>query len=127
MFPNIPRAYIVRELDRADGVISAAIDRLILMAPDFMNGNDDDSSLDTSPVARTDSNAQYNLVKAVNSEKDESREDEKMQLEDDTKITLTQKNWDSVDSKTRQRLLTAKKKEMLLKAREAFLSKESKI
>lgn len=128
MFPNIPRAYIIRELDRADGVVSVAIDRLLLLAPDFMNDNGNNSSLDTSPVARSDSSTQYNILKTVETEKDGKDEDEGKNINnnnnDNNKNLLTKKNWDSVDPKIKQRILTVKKKEMLMKAREAYLSKE---
>lgn len=120
MFPNIPRAYIIREMDRADGVVSVAIDRLLLLAPDFMNDSGNNSSLDTSPVARSDSSTIYNILKTVET-------DDKSIIKDNsinTRTVLTKKNWDSVDPKIRQRILIDKKKEMLMKARESFLSKE---
>lgn len=114
MFPNIPRSYIVRELDRADGVVSTAIDQLLLLAPDFANSRGEDESLEsTSPVIQSTSNTHYNILKSL-------KEDEK--VTETPSETLTKKNWDSSDSKTRQRILMEKKKEMLLKAREAFLT-----
>lgn len=115
MFPNIPRAYIVRELDRADGVVAVAIDRLLLLAPDFANHREGDESVEsTSPVIQSTSTTHYNILKSL-------KEGETVM---EPSETLTKKNWDSIDSKTRQRILTDKKKEMLLKAREAFLSKK---
>ena len=115
MFQNIPRSYIVRELDRANGNASTAIDRLLLLAPDFM---ENDSSLDTSPVARSDLSTHYNILKNV--------KDEEEIVADGVSggVVLTKKNWDSVDPKIRQRILTGKKKEMLIKAREAFFSQK---
>jgi hypothetical protein len=120
MFPNIPRPYIIRELDRANGEASVAIDKLLLLAPDFMNGNESQSSLDTSPMARSDSSTQYNIIKTVQSDGNI------VAASSSGSVKLTKRNWDSVDSKTRQGILSIKKKEMLMKAREAFLSKESK-
>jgi len=120
MFQNIPRSYIVRELDRANGNVSTAIDRLLLLVPDFM---ENDSSLDTSPVARSDLSTHYNILKNV-------KDDEEIVVDgvsdgvSDGGVVLTKKNWDSVDPKIRQRILTGKKKEMLIKAREAFFSQK---
>ena len=120
MFQNIPRSYIVRELDRANGNVSTAIDRLLLLVPDFM---ENDSSLDTSPVARSDLSTHYNILKNV-------KDDEEIVVDgvsdgvSDGGVVLTKKNWDSVDPKIRQRILTGKKKEMLMKAREAFFSQK---
>lgn len=120
MFPNIPRTYIVRELDRADGVVPIAIDRLLLLVPDFMNLNEDESSLDTSPVARSEPSTHHNLMKSIHDNENDDGVEERSDL------MLTKKNWDSVDTKTRQRILMEKKKEMILKAREAFLSQNQK-
>jgi hypothetical protein len=115
MFPNIPRAYIVRELDRADGVVAGAIDRLLLLAPDFANSREGEESLEsTSPVNQAASTTHYNILKSLK-EGEAVTEPSEM---------LTKKNWDSIDSKTRQRIMTEKKKEMLLKSRESFLSKQ---
>lgn len=124
MFPNIPRSYIIRELDRANGVVSVAIDRLLLLAPDFMINSGNNSSLDTSPVARSDSSTLYNILKTVETEHDEDDKSINKDKSVNNKTVLTKKNWDSVDPKIRQRILIDKKKEMLMKARQSFLSKE---
>lgn len=117
MFQNIPRAYIIRELDRANGNVSTAIDRLLLVAPDFM---ENDSSLDTSPVARSDLSTHYNILRTVKDDEDIVADD----ISGGGGVVLTKKNWDSVDPKIRQEILTGKKKEMLMKAREAFYSQK---
>lgn len=124
MFPNIPRSYIIRELDRANGVVSVAIDRLLLLAPDFMSNSENNSSLDTSPVARSDSSTLYNILKIVETEHYEDDKSINKDKSVNNKTVLTKKNWDSVDPKIRQRILIDKKKEMLMKARQSFLSKE---
>lgn len=128
MFPHIPRAYIVRELDRCDGNVQAAVDRLVLLAPDFMEFRGENSvnntisgtgtgtdSLDTSPMITSAPNTHHNLLKSLNSSPLSSEN-----LPADEPISLTKKNWDNIDAKTRQQILTERKKEMLMKARQSF-------
>lgn len=119
MFPSIPRAYIVRELDRADGAVSVAIDNLLLLAADFMNSNESNTSLST-PAANANSNTHHNILRSLEKSKGEV---EGVKSTVDPSITVTKKNWDTIDSSTRQRILNEKKREMLIKARESFLKK----
>lgn len=130
MFPNIPRAYIIRELDRCDGNVQAAVDRLVLLAPDFMefrgegNGSvDTRGDLDTSPMITSAPNTHHNLLKSLKSSplSKEAEDEEKPEV---AEISLTKKNWDKLDTKTRQQILMERKKEMLMKARESFCNKE---
>ena len=44
--------------------------------------------------------------------------------EDEKEVVLTRKNWDSVNSETRQRVLLKKKMEMFMKARDSFTKKQ---
>ena len=126
MFPTIPRAYIVRELDRCDGRVQAAVDRLVLLAPDFMGFRDGGSanaghgnveSIDTSPAITSAPSTHYNLLNALN-----ASEGAKCAADGDS-VNLTKKNWDKVDTETRQRILLGRKREMLVKAREIFNNK----
>lgn len=111
MFPNIPRAHIVRELDRANGTVSVAVDALLLVSSDYPAN----SSLPISPevelegkkVAQTTHKA---IIEELNAHPENSVEE----------IQMNRKQWDSADNKTRQRILAERKKSMLLKAREAF-------
>lgn len=119
MFPNIPRAYIVRELDRADGAIPVAIDNLLLMVPDFINlsgsANDSSDRLDTTPLIN--STTHHNLI---NSMKQNCGEGSQEPLEEE--VVLNKKNWDKVDPQTRLRILADRKRKMLMKARESFIN-----
>lgn len=131
MFPNIPRAYIVRELDRCDGNVQAAVDRLVLLAPDFMefrgehNASDDTrGDLDTSPMITSAPNTHHNLLKSLKSSPLSKEAEEDGEKPEVAEISLTKKNWDKLDTKTRQQILTERKKEMLMKARESFCKKE---
>lgn len=109
MFPNIPKPYIVRELDRADGNVSVAIDKLVLISPDFSDSPMTSSNSLASPLIK-------NPKFAMRAHKSDARDDEK--------VILTRKNWDSVDSETRQRVLLNKKMEMFMKARDSFTKKQ---
>ena len=125
MFPNIPRAYVVRELDRCDGSVESAVDKLVLMAPDFMgfrgedNGNGSAGQVDTSPASTSAPSTHHNLLNSLN----ESNESKTVTLDGDPSITLTKKNWDKVGVERRQQILMEKKREMLIKARESFCKK----
>ena len=135
MFPNIPRAYIIRELDRADGAIAKAIDNLLLMAADFVSDiNDSLSNLSTTPMTRSSIHTHHNIINSLKSKSDNASQES---IENDSEIDavgleliksggLTKKNWDSVDSKTRHRIILERKKSMLVKARESFLESQSK-
>lgn len=130
MFPNIPRAYVIRELDRADGAIAKAIDNLLLMAADFVSDiNDSLSNLSTTPMTRSSIHTHHNIINSLKSKGHESHESESeidtVGLELIKSGGLTKKNWDSVDSKTRHRILLERKKSMLVKARESFLESQS--
>lgn len=113
MFPSIPRAYIVRELDRADGVSSVAIDSLLLLAADFMDSNESNSSLNT-PSISGNSNTHQSMLKSF------SKDDLTAKARNADEV-VTKKNWDTIDSKTRHRILSEKKRDMLVKARESFI------
>ena len=119
MFPNIPRAFIVRELDRADGSIPVAIDNLLLIAPDFINVNGTNESserLDTSPIIHTSQTTHYNILNSF------KRGDLFPSNSDSDSAELTRKNWDKIDPETRQRILSDRKRQILLKARESFIN-----
>ena len=127
MFPNIPRAYIVRELDRSDGVVQSAVDRLVLLSADFIDFREgtgilsagmgaSESALDTSPAITSAPSTHHNLLKSLKS----SPKSSKLPDSSDDAVNLTKKNWDKIDSTTRQQILLERKKEMLIKARESF-------
>lgn len=111
MFPNIPRAHIIRELDRANGVVSVAVDALVLMSSDYPAN----SSLPVSPDLGAESaKATQTTLKAIIEDLNANPEESVQEIQ------LNRKEWDSADNETRQRLLAERKKAMLLKAREAF-------
>lgn len=133
MFPNIPRAYIVRELDRADGVSAQAIDNLLLMVPDFVNDiNDSLSNLSTTPLTRSSLHTHHNIINSLKTNhgksdlgNDTDTDIDPVEIELIKSDGLTKKNWDSVNSKTRHRIIFERKKLMLMKARESFLKSQS--
>lgn len=136
MFPNIPRAYIVRELDRADGASARAIDNLLLMAPDFVSDiNDSMSNLTTTPISRSSLHTHHNILSSLKAKDHSFDIDGADDCSSDIDIDpvemeliknggLTKKNWDSVDTKTRHRIILKRKKAMLIQARELFLKSE---
>jgi len=121
MFPSIPRAYIIRELDRADGSSSVAIDNLLLLAPDFSSGGTDEGdSVSTTPLVNTSSHTHKSILSSLNNVTTSSLD------ETEEEVDLNKKNWDSFDSQSRQRILADRKREMVKKARESFMKNESK-
>lgn len=125
MFPTIPRAYIIRELDRCDGNVSAAVDRLVLLTPDFMefrgeeNVNGIVGQVDTSPAINSAPNTHHNLLNSLNN--DHHPPSSGTDQPTNPKLNLlTKKNWDKVDGETRHKILMERKREMLMKARESF-------
>lgn len=143
MFPNIPRSFIVRELDRCDGVVQLAIDKLILISPDFMDfrglsgetgqggqGRAHDHgiiSYETSPAITRAPSTHHNLLNFLKTDQITSKS--QLSCEDVPEkdylspSALTRKNWDKIDSSTRQRIMLERKKEMLMKAREIYTKK----
>lgn len=118
MFPNIPRAYIIRELDRADGVVTVAIDKLLLIAPDFMNSNNDSSTtIDTTPVTSSAPSTHQSILNSIKSGGGAAETAEK--ATDD----LTRRNWDEIDPGRKQAILAERKRSMLVRARESFLKR----
>ena len=110
MFPNIPQRFIIRELDRANGVVSSAVDALVLINPDFSGS--------TSPTLSNDViNGQKVTHQAIIQEIISKPEEEVSAIEEPV---ISRKDWDTIDPKTRQRVLAERKKAMLLKARDAF-------
>lgn len=126
MFPNIPRAYIVRELDRADGVSAVAVDNLLLIASDYADLVESTTSLNSSTSASNPTSHNEILKSLTAEDEDRSNKDTGDKDKDISSSEITKKNWDKIDSKTRHRILSEKKKEMLLKARESFISQTRK-
>lgn len=122
MFPNIPRAYIIRELDRADGVVAVAIDNLIPIASDFINFNATDSTdrLVTTPMIERGSSTHHNILKTLDEPEEMLTSSSKMAA------VLNRKNWDKIDEGSRKRILSERKREMIMKARECFINKHNK-
>jgi hypothetical protein len=116
MFPTIPRSYIVRELDRADGVVQVAVDNLILMSSDF-SGSTSDISV-CSPFVDN-----KKFLKKLDDE-DSTGNEAGDEMAKRKEVVLTKKNWDSVESGTRQRILHNKKRDMIMKARENYMKQE---
>lgn len=113
MFPNIPQMYIVRELDRANGVASVAVDALVLMNPDFSGG-------ETPQVPTRESlPAGYGVTHGAILEEINNSAAQEMDTPLEEPV-ISRKDWDSTNAKTRQRVLAERKKLMLLRAREAF-------
>jgi hypothetical protein len=121
MFPNIPRAYIIRELDRADGSSGVAIDNLLLLAPDFNTAREEEESISTTPLVNTSSHTHKSILSSLNSVTSSTSLDSS----DSPQVELNKKNWDSFDATSRRRILSDRKREMVKKARELFLKGES--
>lgn len=132
MFQNIPRAYIVRELDRAEGVQSVAIDALLLLNPDFAGSNGNNEEFVTPVLSNHNKNYRNLLNEIVRSEEvgsgsrsgsdgSSSVIDSKYDETPVIKTTqITKKDWDSTTPRERLCALTERKRLMLLKAREHF-------
>lgn len=124
MFPNIPRAYISRELDRADGVVSVAIDNLLLLAPDFINFNNDSrEQLSTTPLMNSAPTTHHNIIKSLTGGSG-LKESTTVDNSEDSNVVpqLNKKNWDKVDPEDRQKIIAERKRQILLKARERFIN-----
>ncbi len=111
MFPNIPQRYIIRELDRARGVVTTAVDALVLLNPDF--SNDASPNLSEDGVSVGTNVTHQAIIEEINSKPEE----ELVHIEEPA---MTRKEWEAADAKARLRVLAERKKAMLLRARDAF-------
>jgi hypothetical protein len=112
MFPNIPQRFIIRELDRASGVLSTAVDALVLINPDFSS----DASPVLSDVLKFGGKVTHQaIIQEINSKSHEHQHESPVE-----QPLIDRKDWENTDAKVRLSVLANCKKAMLLKAREAF-------
>lgn len=111
MFPDIPQRFIIRELDRANGVVSNAVDALVLLNPDFSGSTS--PTLSNDNLCSKDTVTHQAIIEEINSTAQE------LPLPTD-EPKIDRKDWESTDAKARQRVLAERKRAMLLKARDAF-------
>jgi hypothetical protein len=122
MFPHIPRPYLVRELDRAEGSVPRAVEALLLISADFSlpqaAPRSDRSTPDLEDKQGGPVSLHQHLLKELN------REDafHASRAEDigTRTLQLDRKSWETLPSAQRQQVLTDRKKAMLFKARQTF-------
>lgn len=117
MFPTIPRPYVVRELDRAEGVMSVAIDALLLLNADFPSTETTTSASPNVGSATEKTPVTHQHILSVINSSDAERETVDLSL---VNASISRKEWDATAPELRQRIIAERKKAMLVQARESF-------
>jgi len=110
MFPDIPRPYLVRELDRAEGTMSVAIEALLGMNERFAGSESSTSLVPEVPKDKAASSHRQ-IVHEV---------EERTETSDAGSTVITRRNWDTLEASRRREILAERKRIMLRDARNSF-------